>query len=345
MTVINRHPNDELLVMASDGLWDVMTNQARPGYRGRPVAGLARRRATARAPACFTARRRCAPACANPHPPPATPASQEACTLAKKCLQRARQRGSSRQVRLSSLTGASAPPTTQPAPRRLCDPPLGPPTPPTHHHTHTHTPPHRSKSAARVAATVLTRAAVDRGSRDNVTVVIVDLSPATEAELAAEAEERRRQETRAASSGAAPAAAQESGEASTSRPPSSGQQQELRDSAALRSGDSGGEGSQAAPAPSPFASQAHRASSPAPVPVLPPSPFAPGAHPPPPPADDPAGGPPLVSPFASGALPEGLEFDGSGHASRVAAGLALQQHRQQQQQHSAGDAEPMQTGK
>lgn len=36
-----------------------------------------------------------------------------------------------------------------------------------------------------MAATVLTRAAVDRGSRDNVTVVIVDLSPATEEELAA----------------------------------------------------------------------------------------------------------------------------------------------------------------
>jgi protein phosphatase 2C len=79
VTIINRQPGDELLVMASDGLWDVMSNQ-------------------------------------------------EACTLAKKCLLRARQRGSSRE------------------------------------------------NAARVAATVLTRAAVDRGSRDNVTVVIVDLS-------------------------------------------------------------------------------------------------------------------------------------------------------------------------
>jgi len=48
--------------------------------------------------------------------------NQEACTLAKRCLRRARQRGASRQ------------------------------------------------SAARIAATVLTRAAVDRGSRDNVTV-------------------------------------------------------------------------------------------------------------------------------------------------------------------------------
>lgn len=44
------------------------------------------------------------------------------------------------------------------------------------------------QSAARVAATVLTRAAVDRGSRDNVTVVIVDLSPMTAAEMEAEAQ-------------------------------------------------------------------------------------------------------------------------------------------------------------
>lgn len=55
-------------------------------------------------------------------------ALQEACSLAKRCLRRARQRGASRH------------------------------------------------SAARIAATVLTRAAVDRGSRDNVTVVVVDLS-------------------------------------------------------------------------------------------------------------------------------------------------------------------------
>lgn len=78
VTVVNRHASDELLVMASDGLWDVISNQ-------------------------------------------------EACALAKKCLLRARQRGSSRE------------------------------------------------NAARVAATVLTRAAVDRGSRDNVTVLVIDL--------------------------------------------------------------------------------------------------------------------------------------------------------------------------
>ena len=78
VTVVNRQQGDELLVMASDGLWDVISNQ-------------------------------------------------EACALAKKCLLRARQKGSSRE------------------------------------------------NAARVAATVLTRAAVDRGSRDNVTVLVIDL--------------------------------------------------------------------------------------------------------------------------------------------------------------------------
>lgn len=78
VTVVNRHASDELLIMASDGLWDVISNQ-------------------------------------------------EACTLAKKCLLRAQQKGSSRE------------------------------------------------NAARVAATVLTRAAVDRGSRDNVTVLVIDL--------------------------------------------------------------------------------------------------------------------------------------------------------------------------
>lgn len=73
VTILARRPDDELLLLASDGLWDVLSNQ-------------------------------------------------EACTLAKRCLRRARQRHASRQ------------------------------------------------SAARIAATVLTRAAVDRGSRDNVTV-------------------------------------------------------------------------------------------------------------------------------------------------------------------------------
>ncbi|KAK9822800.1 hypothetical protein WJX74_011082 [Apatococcus lobatus] len=80
VTIVARRPEDELLLLASDGLWDVLSNQ-------------------------------------------------EAISLAKRCLRRARQRGASRQ------------------------------------------------SAARIAATVLTRAAVDRGSRDNVTVVVVDLAP------------------------------------------------------------------------------------------------------------------------------------------------------------------------
>lgn len=82
VTILVRRPEDEILLLASDGLWDVLNNQ-------------------------------------------------EACTLAKRCLRRARQRGASRQ------------------------------------------------SAARIAATVLTRAAVDRGSRDNVTVLVVDLSVGT----------------------------------------------------------------------------------------------------------------------------------------------------------------------
>lgn len=77
VTILVRRPDDEILLLASDGLWDVLNNQ-------------------------------------------------EACTLAKRCLRRARQRGASRQ------------------------------------------------SAARIAATVLTRAAVDRGSRDNVTVSTAD---------------------------------------------------------------------------------------------------------------------------------------------------------------------------
>lgn len=101
MTILERRKDDELLLLASDGLWDVLSNQ-------------------------------------------------EAASLAKRCLQRAHARGANRET------------------------------------------------AARIAATVLTRAAVDRGSRcalrcravqyqhrhgvfisnrrDNVTVVVVDLS-------------------------------------------------------------------------------------------------------------------------------------------------------------------------
>jgi len=78
ITVLNRCPEDELLLLASDGLWDVMS-------------------------------------------------CQEASVLAVRCLEHARRKGAS----------------------------------------------HRA--AARVAASVLTKAAIDRGSRDNVTVVVVDL--------------------------------------------------------------------------------------------------------------------------------------------------------------------------
>ena len=76
--VIHRSEDDEILILASDGLWDVLSNQ-------------------------------------------------EACSIALKCLKRAKQKGAT------------------------------------------------SSEAARLTATVLTRAAVDRGSRDNITVVVVDL--------------------------------------------------------------------------------------------------------------------------------------------------------------------------
>lgn len=97
VTVVNRHSGDEILVMASDGLWDVISNQ-------------------------------------------------EACSLAKKCLLRARQKGSTRE------------------------------------------------NAARVAATVLTRAAVDRGSRDNITVLVIDLMQDPDELLEADAMKMRMSE-------------------------------------------------------------------------------------------------------------------------------------------------------
>ncbi|KAI8462986.1 MAG: phosphatase 2C-like domain-containing protein, partial [Monoraphidium minutum] len=78
ITVFKRHSKDEILLLASDGLWDVMPNQ-------------------------------------------------EATDLAMRCIRRARDKGAS------------------------------------------------PKAAARVAATILTKAAVDRGSRDNITVMVIDL--------------------------------------------------------------------------------------------------------------------------------------------------------------------------
>lgn len=81
--VLHRSVDDELLILATDGLWDVLTNQ-------------------------------------------------EACTLALKCLNRAKEKGAS------------------------------------------------PKEATRLTATVLTKAAMDRGSRDNITVLVVDLRPGDE---------------------------------------------------------------------------------------------------------------------------------------------------------------------
>lgn len=80
--MFKRHSKDEILLLASDGLWDVMPNQ-------------------------------------------------EATDLAMRCIRRARDKGAS------------------------------------------------PKAAARVAATILTKAAVDRGSRDNITVMVIDLSRGT----------------------------------------------------------------------------------------------------------------------------------------------------------------------
>ena len=170
VTIISRHPADEVLVMASDGLWDVMSNQ-------------------------------------------------EAVTLAKKCLGRARSRGSTRQVSTQRTQQAARGSGQQHYPRSPGQPATGHLEAsgrltdwlwccPAHarqlwlgasHHRPAACSdlplppcalclPAALQSAARVAATVLTRAAVDRGSRDNVTVVIVDLSPMTAAEVEAEAQ-------------------------------------------------------------------------------------------------------------------------------------------------------------
>eukprot|EP01024_Parvocaulis_polyphysoides_P037485 TRINITY_DN33412_c0_g1_i3.p1 TRINITY_DN33412_c0_g1~~TRINITY_DN33412_c0_g1_i3.p1 ORF type:complete len:566 (-),score=115.09 TRINITY_DN33412_c0_g1_i3:789-2486(-) len=78
VTVVHRKKSDQIVIMASDGLWDVFDNQ-------------------------------------------------EACVLALRCLYRARQRGATR------------------------------------------------RAATRIAAAILAKAAIDRGSRDNVTVLVVDL--------------------------------------------------------------------------------------------------------------------------------------------------------------------------
>lgn len=78
ITIIQRREDDELIVMGSDGIWDVLSNE-------------------------------------------------ETCHLAKRALNRAHEKGAS------------------------------------------------ARSAAKVAATVLIRAALAKGSRDNITVIVVDL--------------------------------------------------------------------------------------------------------------------------------------------------------------------------
>ncbi|KAL4855612.1 putative protein phosphatase 2C 8 [Chlorella vulgaris] len=217
VTIIARHPSDEVLVMASDGLWDVMNNQ-------------------------------------------------EAVTLAKKCLGRARSRGSTRQ------------------------------------------------SAARVAATVLTRAAVDRGSRDNVTVVIVDLSPMTAAELEAEAQLSERSE----------AATEERSQRARSIQPSAVAVRSSMSASALHAVQGSGTPAAQALQTSPFAPPPVQASPFAAAPTAP-SPFA---EPLPTETEGEgegparAGGAALVSPFSSGALPAGLHFDVQQHAAAVAAAAA-----------------------
>ncbi|KAF5836338.1 phosphatase 2C-like domain-containing protein [Dunaliella salina] len=90
VTVFTRAEDDDFLLLASDGLWDVMSNQ-------------------------------------------------EAISLAMRCSARAAEKGASR------------------------------------------------KAAVRIAASVLTKAAVDRGSKDNVTVVIIDLASNAREERNAEA--------------------------------------------------------------------------------------------------------------------------------------------------------------
>ena len=142
VTIVTRRAEDDLLLLASDGLWDVLSNQVCRSSWACSLTLLPAQACTCRSAAASrtvpwltvssTLR---AQACGSRDTP--CLCLQEACTLAKRCLKRARQRGASRQ------------------------------------------------SAARIAATVLTRAAIDRGSRDNVTVVVVDLTSGDRCELTA----------------------------------------------------------------------------------------------------------------------------------------------------------------
>lgn len=120
MTILSRVPEDELLLLASDGLWDVMSNQV---CSWSPCP----QHLCALSVQCCDSMLCCRSQSAGSDTTLGM-ALQEVCSLAQRCLRRAQQRGASR-------------------------------------HT-----------AAKVAASVLTRAAIDQGSSDNVTVVVVDLS-------------------------------------------------------------------------------------------------------------------------------------------------------------------------
>jgi hypothetical protein len=153
ITSLSRTGGDDLMLMASDGLWDVMTNQVRPGRvlaswyslvdtgcvllasrsslcTLHPAAGTPHAMPLCTSTSMHPAphqrpRQHRQPRFSPPAPPPHT---QEAATLALRCLKRAQERGASR------------------------------------------------RASARIAANVLARAAIDRGSRDNITVLIVDLA-------------------------------------------------------------------------------------------------------------------------------------------------------------------------
>jgi hypothetical protein len=144
---MRRHQEDELLIMATDGLWDVVHNQVRAGAWGGWDAGLGAgleplRLAGTRSAAASRARRcslrehttlAAAAPPARPRPPPAPDACppafgpQDACTVALRALGAAEEKG------------------------------------------------HDAVGAAKKAAVALTKLALESGTRDNVTVLIIDL--------------------------------------------------------------------------------------------------------------------------------------------------------------------------
>lgn len=131
VSVVCRTDDDDFLLLASDGLWDVMANQVRCHACARcglivddSVCGSA----AGSTGTCSTLSARWRLRADGMPVPGATFAHvQEATNLCIRCIKRAREKGASR------------------------------------------------NAAVRIAASVLTKAAIDRGSKDNVTVVIVDL--------------------------------------------------------------------------------------------------------------------------------------------------------------------------